>query len=69
MTALPQLPTMPGGGPNGANGTAGPSGGNGGEAVRGGDFAAPRTLLLLRLTRYAAAKPIWLTYLPEVPPA
>jgi hypothetical protein len=37
--------------------------------VQGGAFAAPRTLLLLRLARYAAAKPIWLTYLPEVPPA
>jgi hypothetical protein len=68
-TALPRLPAMPGGDPNGANGTAGPSGGNGGEAVQGGAFTAPRTLLLLRLMRYAAAKPIWLTYLPGVPPA
>jgi hypothetical protein len=27
------------------------------------------TLVLLRLARCAAAKPIWRSYLPEVPPA
>jgi hypothetical protein len=27
------------------------------------------TLVLLRLVRRAAAKPIWRSYLPEVPPA
>ena len=27
------------------------------------------TLVLLRLARRAAAKPIWRAYLPEVPPA
>jgi hypothetical protein len=69
---LPQLPVMPGGGPNGANGTSGPGGGTsgaGGGTAQGGGAAALRTLILLRLAHYAAAKPIWLSYLPEVPPA
>jgi GTPase involved in cell partitioning and DNA repair len=63
---------MPGGGPNGANGTGGPGGGNGGNsggAAQVGASAAQNTLIFLRLARYAAAKPIWLSYLPEVPPA
>src|SRR5262249_39229819 len=66
---LPRLPVMPGGGPNGANGTGGPGGGNGGGAAQACAGAALRTLVLLRLAHYAAAKPIWLSYLPEVPPA
>jgi hypothetical protein len=73
---LPRLPVIPGGGPNGPAGsggpggtTSGPGGGNGGGAAQGGASAALRTLILLRLAHYAAAKPIWHSYLPEVPPA
>jgi len=35
----------------------------------GGALVSHRTLVLLRLARRAAAKPIWRSYLPEVPPA
>jgi hypothetical protein len=66
---LPRLPVMPGGGPDGATGAGGPGGGNSGGGAQVRASAALRTQILLRLMHYAAAKPIWLSYLPEVPPA
>ena len=66
---LPRLPVLPSGGPNGTGGTSGPGGGNGGGAAQAGNSAALRTLISLRLAHAAAANPIWLSYLPEVPPA
>jgi hypothetical protein len=37
--------------------------------VLGGVLAALTAMLVLLLMRRAAAKPIWRSYLPEVPPA
>jgi hypothetical protein len=70
---LPRLPAVGGG--NGGSGPAGVSGdGSGGHSeggIQGSDDALTthHTLVLLRLVRRAAAKPIWRSYLPQVPPA
>ena len=71
-SVFPRLPAMPGGGANGANGTSGSGSSIGGGRVQGGvgvALIALLTLVLLRLARRAAAKPVWRSYLPEVPPA
>jgi hypothetical protein len=39
------------------------------QAGIGAGLAALITLVLLRLARRAAVKPVWRAYLPEVPPA
>jgi hypothetical protein len=69
----PQTPGVPGSGANGTSGSGGSTGGtNSGGGVQGGVSVAlitHRTLVLLRLARRATAKPIWRSYLPEVPPA
>ena len=53
------------------SGPGGSAGGNSGRAVSGGAAAliSLLTLVLLRLARRAAVKPVWRSYLPEVPPA
>jgi hypothetical protein len=66
---------VPGGGANSANGVSGSGSGAGGNTWGGAQggigaaLTARHTLVLLRLARRAAAVPIWLAYLPEVPPA
>jgi hypothetical protein len=68
------LPAVPGGA-NSTGGASGPDGGfgaNGGGGVPGGAgvaLAVLLTLVLLRLARRADVKPVWRSYLPEVPPA
>jgi hypothetical protein len=74
-SALPRPSAGPGGDESGAGGSdrsSGGSGGNSGRGIQGGVRIALSVLLilvLLRLARRAAAKPIWRSYLPEVPPA
>ena len=73
-SALPGLPSGPGGAPGPGNGSGsaggtGGSSGNGMQAGIGAGLAALITLVLLRLARRAAVKPVWRAYLPEVPPA
>ena len=73
----PGGPGGPGGGtPAGPGGTAGGDaaglGGGGGGVALGGACAAAlaaAALFLLRLERRAGSKPVWHSYLPEVPPA
>jgi hypothetical protein len=75
MSPSPALPRLPAGSGGGANGGTSPEGGVGGHGERGMQYGAGaalvahRTLVLLRLVRRAAAKAIWRSYLPEVPPA
>jgi hypothetical protein len=73
LSLLPRVPVAPGGGPGGAPGGAGGAGGFGGGSANagalGGVLAALTAVLVLLLMRRAAAKPIWRSYLPEVPPA
>jgi hypothetical protein len=79
LSLLPRVPIAPGGGLGGSPGGGGVGGGVGGfgggspnAGVLGGVLAAltaALVLLLLLLMRRAAAKPIWRSYLPEVPPA
>ena len=71
-SVLPRLPAGSDGGANGGSGSGSGTGGPSGRGVQGGVAAAliaHHTLILLRLARCAAAKPIWRSYLPEVPPA
>jgi hypothetical protein len=64
--------SSPGQGPGGGTGNGG---GNSGSGVQGGVGAGAGALsvrlvpVLLRRARRADAKPIWRSYLPEVPPA
>ena len=76
LLPLPRVPIAPGGGlggaPGGGGGTGGFGGGSTNTGLLGGSLAALAAvlvLLLLLLMRRAAAKPIWRSYLPEVPPA
>ena len=66
----PAGPGGPGGGGSG-RGPGGSAGGNSGRGLSGGAAAliSALMLMLLRLARRAAVKPVWRSYLPEVPPA
>jgi hypothetical protein len=67
-----QLPAGPGGtGSGSGSGAGGGAGGNTGRALSGGAAAliCGLILVLLRLVRRAAVKPVWRSVLPEVPPA
>jgi hypothetical protein len=70
---LPRLPVAGlGGGASGANGSDGGPSGHGGAGAQGSlgaALTAHHALVVLRLVRGAAAKLVWRSYLPEVPPA
>jgi len=71
-SSLPQLPAGPGGSGAGGGSSDGGTGGHSGGGFQSGVGAgliSLLTLVLLRLVRRAAAKPIWRSCLPEVPPA
>ncbi len=72
----PPGPAGPAGGANSASGGSGPdsggTGGHGGRDVPGGAgdaLSAHRTVMLLGLIDGTGVKPVWRSYLPEVPPA
>ena len=79
VSPVPVSPPGPaglGGGANSAGGGSGPdsggTGGHGGRNVPGGAsdaLSAHRTVVLLRLIDGTGVKPVWRSYLPEVPPA
>jgi hypothetical protein len=68
-----RVPAGPGGSTSGGGAPGSGSGGSSsGRGLQSGVAAALMTLLtlvLLRLARCAGARPIWRSYLPEVPPA
>ncbi len=71
-STLPRLPGGAGGGPTGSGAPGSTIGGSSGGGLQAGlsdRLITQRTLVLLRLARRAAAKSIWRSYLPEVPPA
>ena len=78
VSPVPVSPPGPaglGGGANSAGGGSGPdSGGTGGHGGRNcpvvsDAMSADGTVVLLRLTDGTGVKPVWRSYLPEVPPA